>query len=133
MSLGVDTRNNALVVSAPQPLFAEVEMLVKSLDQIDEDSTETVRVVTLKRANSQSIHEALKAITGDSVKTTNQPTSSSGNASGQSGDRRSGDDAERMRQRMEFFRGGGGGGGGGGRGGRGGRGGGGQRGGGSGR
>jgi len=110
MSIGVDARTNSLVVSASQPLFEEVEQLVKTLDQATESTAQSMRVVTLKRSNPQSVHQALSAMMGSSVTTSRAPSdgqqdSRSRDGRGNSGgdENRSRDDMERIRARMEFF------------------------------
>jgi type II secretory pathway component GspD/PulD (secretin) len=64
MTVGVDTRSNALVVSAPEPLFVEVKALVEELDQPDSDSEETVEMVNLKGANAIMVQRTLAAVMG---------------------------------------------------------------------
>lgn len=111
MSIGVDTRTNSLVVSASQPLFEEVEQLVKTLDQATQSTAQSMRVVTLKRSNPHSVHQALSAMMGSSVTTSRAPSEGqqdsqrSRDGRGNSGgdENRSRDDMERIRARMEFF------------------------------
>ncbi|MCI0334977.1 MAG: hypothetical protein L0228_17355 [Planctomycetes bacterium] len=67
MSIAVDTRNNALIVRAPDPLFEEVKLLVEGLDESRAESPETTRVVSLKHTNSAAVHKALTSIL-DNVK-----------------------------------------------------------------
>ncbi len=67
MTIGVDTRNNTLIISAPQPLYLEVEELVRTLDQAIPTSPETTRVVTLKQANTQSVQQAIAGVLGQST------------------------------------------------------------------
>jgi len=141
MTIGVDARTNSLIVSAPEYLYQEVKKLVEELDSAVLQSDETVRVVTLKRANADLVQRSLVSVLGDSV-TTNKTSSSTSNSSnnssrggGNSGrgggsnqGNSGGSSADRMRQQIEMFQnlqrgmggGGGGGGGGFGRGGRGG-------------
>ena len=38
ISIGIDTRSNSLIVSAPEALFQEVKLLVESLDQAAAES-----------------------------------------------------------------------------------------------
>jgi type II secretory pathway component GspD/PulD (secretin) len=75
MSIGVDERNNALVVAAPDPLFNEVRLLVEQLDQPSDASRETTRVVTLKRTNPDSVKSALVSLLGDQAQTSSSSTS----------------------------------------------------------
>ncbi|MEX2559988.1 MAG: secretin N-terminal domain-containing protein [Pirellulales bacterium] len=107
MAIGVDVRTNSIVISAPQPLFEEVEQLVQTLDQVTENTTQAVRVVTLRRSNTSAVQQALQAIVGG----TSQTARSSDSRGGQQASRRDGDSPrgpdpeqmERIRQRMEFF------------------------------
>lgn len=100
MSIGVDERTNSLVIAAPQALFQEVEQLVSTLDQATEETNQTVRVITLKRTNSQMVQQALAAITGDSVRSTGSTSgSSSSGRFGQPGTQ----DFDSLRNRMNFF------------------------------
>lgn len=62
MSIAIDTRNNMLIVRAPDPLFNEVKALVAELDQAVGDSPETTRVVTLKHTNSAAVQKALTSV-----------------------------------------------------------------------
>lgn len=106
MSIGVDTRTNSLVVSAPEALFQEVKQLVEDLDAAAIESTQySVVTVPLKRTNTDAVQKALSALVGESV-----------SFGGASGARRSsqpdsgprppfgGSDMDAMRRRMEFFR-----------------------------
>jgi hypothetical protein len=81
MSIAVDTRNNMLIVRAPDPLFEEIKMLVAELDEMEADSPETTRVVSLKHTNSAAVQKALTSIldnvqTGTTAATTQTPTPS---------------------------------------------------------
>jgi hypothetical protein len=96
--------------AASQPLFDEVEQLVTTLDQATQSTAQAMRVVTLKRSNPQSVHQALSAMMGDSVTTSRAPgdgqqdSQRSRDGRRDSGDEnRSRDDMERIRARMEFF------------------------------
>ena len=87
MSIGVDVRNNLLVVSAPEPLFEEVRQLVDQLDQAAVgSSSQALQVVTLKRANAETVQEALESLVGENV--TFGGTGSRSRRSSTSGDRR---------------------------------------------
>jgi type II secretory pathway component GspD/PulD (secretin) len=79
MTIGVDTRNNCLIVSAPQPLYEEVEQLVRTLDQAIPTSPETTRVVTLKRANTESVQSAIAGLLGDSVQSSSNSRNNNNN------------------------------------------------------
>jgi len=69
MTIGVDTRTNSLIVSAPDYLFNEVKALVAQLDTdtIAADADETVKVVTLKRTNSDLIQRSLTSMLGPGI------------------------------------------------------------------
>jgi hypothetical protein len=72
MSVAVDTRNNLLIVRAPDPLFEEVKALVANLDQALLDSLETTRVVSLKHTNTEAVERALSSILGAESKSTTE-------------------------------------------------------------
>jgi type II secretory pathway component GspD/PulD (secretin) len=67
MSLGVDTRNNALIVVAPDLLFQEVKQLVEQLDEAAGESKQSIQVVSLKQANPVAVQAALSALLGQDV------------------------------------------------------------------
>lgn len=115
MTIGVDARSNSLIVAAPEPLFREVETLVKQIDQKGiESMSDSLDVVTFKRVNSSVVHSALSSILGGQMKSsgpaaTNGGSSSTNNTSSSSQQQA---DAAAMQRRLEFiraFRGGGGG------------------------
>ena len=82
MSIGVDSRTNSLIVSAPEKLLKEVQQLVEQLDQRAEtESEEATQVVTLERANPESIRSALTALLGGNVQIRGS-TGSSGTRTG---------------------------------------------------
>jgi type II secretory pathway component GspD/PulD (secretin) len=64
MTIGIDTRTNSLVVTAPEPLFNEVKSLVAQLDQEQPAGTESMRIVTLKNASPAAVQQALTQIVG---------------------------------------------------------------------
>src|SRR5262249_24473244 len=63
MTVGVDERNNALVVAAPDPLFLQVKDLVKELDQPFTEPHETTKLVALK--NPEVMKSALLSVLGE--------------------------------------------------------------------
>lgn len=69
MSIGIDERSNSLVVRAPDPLFEEVKALVAQLDEIDTDSPQITRVVSLKHTNSSAVQRALVSVLGEQAQT----------------------------------------------------------------
>jgi hypothetical protein len=77
MTLAVDSRSNSLIVTAPEPLFEEVKLLVEMIDQAGLDSIEDVSIVTLKRANPEIVQKALQSILGPSAQTGSSSSSSS--------------------------------------------------------
>jgi type II secretory pathway component GspD/PulD (secretin) len=110
LSIGVDTRTNSLIVSAPLPLFEEIRQLAETLDQQTTESNQVVRVVTLQRSNPQTIQKALAAIAGDKVRTQTTDTGSTASSagatvppSGQQPPRTDDQFQEALRQRIEFF------------------------------
>lgn len=104
MTIGVDTRSNSLVVSAPDPLFEEVKSLVEELDQAGDDTNQTMQVVKVRSSNPETIQKALSSLTGQAVtvnSTASSNSSSSSNSSG--GSTPAAPNPDEMRQRMEMF------------------------------
>jgi hypothetical protein len=74
MSISVDSRSNSLIVAAPDSLFFEVQQLVTQLDQTPSTTNDSMRVVTIQRANPESVQRALAAIVGDALQTSAEPS-----------------------------------------------------------
>lgn len=80
MTLGVDSRSNSLIVSAPESLFLEVEAFVKELDYYAAQSETVVEVVQLKEISPDLAKQTIANLAGDSVKfSTSQATQATGN------------------------------------------------------
>lgn len=107
MTVGVDTRTNSLIVSAPDYLFAQVEALVKELDVSEIPTDEVIQVVQVKRSNATTIQKSLESMLGDSIKKSGTTSSNSGRSGGNApgGGGPGGNNAaqDQMRQRMEMF------------------------------
>ena len=73
MTIGVDTRSNSLIVSAPDYLFEEVRAMVESLDIAGSQKDEVTQVVSLKGINPVLLERSLQSILGENV-TVNRPT-----------------------------------------------------------
>jgi type II secretory pathway component GspD/PulD (secretin) len=115
MKLSIDARTNSLIVIAPDPLFEEVEFLVRQLDQPNVENSERIRVVKLRGANPEVVYRALAAIVGDSLKSTgNQKSGMSPKASSNNGSTApkttspraapGANRSEEIRRRIEAFR-----------------------------
>jgi type II secretory pathway component GspD/PulD (secretin) len=107
MSVAVDTRNNMLIVRAPDSLFEEVKALVSDLDQSLADSPQTTRVVSLKHTNSNAVQKALTSILNNvktNTTTTAQSTTTTTTAKTEgSGDEDAEDRMRRMRRNWEML------------------------------
>ncbi|MFA8018999.1 secretin N-terminal domain-containing protein [Bremerella cremea] len=103
MTIGVDTRSNSLVVSAPDPLFEEVKSLVEELDQAGDDTNQTMQVVKVRSSNPEAIQKALSSLTGQPVTVNSQTANGSSNSSSSSNSSQPQPNADEMRQRMEMF------------------------------
>jgi type II secretory pathway component GspD/PulD (secretin) len=106
MTIGVDERSNALVVRASDPLFGQVEALVRQLDEQQRDSSQSTQIISLKFSNSDAVKQALAGVFGaDAIKSSGNSSSrpSSTEPSGGGGDdaRRA---AEETQRRIEMFR-----------------------------
>ena len=102
MSIGVDTTSNSIIVSAPEPLFKEVEELVLTLDQAGTQTQQQIEVRTLHLANPDVVNTALQAILGESVSTTRSSGGSNSSNSSQSGGNPAAS-ADAIRQRIQAF------------------------------
>ena len=63
-TVSVDPLSNALIVSAPKPLFERIEEVVHMLDEAAKDRTQSTRVVTLKNAAPDAVEKALGTLFG---------------------------------------------------------------------
>ena len=110
MTLGVDSRTSALVVSASDSLFKQVENLVQTLDAAAMEAKRTVKIVTLENTNSSAIQQAVSALLPKASVSTgagaNRPssfgTSSRSGRSGRSGSTGGSSQAARMQQFMQM-------------------------------
>jgi hypothetical protein len=96
MTVGVDARSNALIVTAPEPLFLQVKALVEQIDQPGSPDSDVVSIVPIKVSDPEVVKKALGSLmtTQTSTRTT----------SGQSGGGAGGPSAGEVDQRMEFLR-----------------------------
>ena len=75
MTLGVDTINNAIVVSAPDPLYREVQQVVFEIDsQAGKQEPETIATVSLKGTNLETVKSALQGVLGDAAEISGSST-----------------------------------------------------------
>ena len=103
LSIGVDTTSNSIIISAPEPLFKEVEELVLTLDQAGTQTQQQIEVRTLHLANPDVVNTALQAILGDSVSTSKSSSGGGGSSAGQSGGSNPAASADAIRQRIQAF------------------------------
>jgi type II secretory pathway component GspD/PulD (secretin) len=97
MSVAVDSRNNMLIVRAPDPLFEEVKAFVEEQDQAGDDSPQTTKVVSLRHTNSSAVQKALTSILNN-VKT--NTTTAQSTESPRTDSNRGGDDDDSPEERM---------------------------------
>ena len=107
MTLGVDSRTSALIVSASDSLFKQVENLVATLDDAAMDAKRTVKIVTLENTNSSAIQQAVSALLPKASVSTgagaSRPSGFGGSSrSGRSGSTGSCSQAARMQQFMQM-------------------------------
>ncbi|MGE0376902.1 MAG: secretin N-terminal domain-containing protein, partial [Planctomycetaceae bacterium] len=103
VTLGVDRNSSALIVSADESTFGEIEQLVASIDGAAREARRTVQVLSLQNVNASTVQTSLSALM---PKVTVSTTSSSPRSSSSSSTSSSSDssEADALRQRMEFFR-----------------------------
>ena len=101
MSVAVDSRNNILIVRAPDALFREVKALVTELDQSLADSPQTTKVVSLQHTNSAAVQKALISMLNNvKTNTTSAQTTATSTASSASSSNDEDSPEERMRRSM---------------------------------
>ena len=107
MTIGVDSRSNSLIVTAAEPLFNEVEALVRELDQEGMEADDSMSVVTVK-TNPELIQQALASMVGEQVQTSSSSSTGSSGSNSRSGQTRTGgttgDSAAAAQRRLDFFR-----------------------------
>ena len=64
MTVGVDSRSNSVIVTAPEPLFRQVEALVQQIDQPGSTDTDVVSVVPIKVSDPELVQKTLNSILG---------------------------------------------------------------------
>jgi type II secretory pathway component GspD/PulD (secretin) len=96
MTVGVDARSNALIVTAPEPLFLQVKALVEQIDQPGSPDSDVVSIVPIKVSDPEVVKKALGSLM--TTQTTTRTTS------GQPGGGTGGASAAEVDQRMEFLR-----------------------------
>ncbi len=109
MSIGVDERNNALVVDASDSLFNEVKELVGQLDMPSGEDRETTRLVTLKSTNPESMKAMLLSVLGDQAHTSTQTSTTNMPGTSSTATNRPGGNQNGFGQGFGGFRPGGGG------------------------
>ncbi len=81
LTVGIDARSNRLILSCSEPLFKQVEAMVKTIDQSALDSKRTVRVVSLEHVKTAQLKSALGAVM-PRVKVTSSRSSGGGSGGG---------------------------------------------------
>ena len=100
MTVGVDSRSNSVIVTAPEPLFRQVEALVQQIDQPGSTDTDVVSVVPIKVSDPELVQKTLNSILGG--------TGSRGGSRSSAVPRRreassGGPSPDDIRRRIEFF------------------------------
>jgi DNA-binding TFAR19-related protein (PDSD5 family) len=102
MTVSVDKKNNALIVTASNSLAEQVRAFVETIDQASESSGEKIEIVQLNGAKTELFQTALKSMFGEKAKTTSNSGNSNTASSNSSGSSNS--DAEAAERRAEFMR-----------------------------
>lgn len=107
MAVSVDTNTNHLAIWADEPLFREVESLVKSIDESAREARRTVRVVPLQNTNSSVIQSALGTlmprvnVSSTGTRRTSSDSDNNRNDSNSNNNAPSNADQDRIRQFFE--------------------------------
>ena len=107
MTIGVDTRNNNLIVVATESMFREVEAVVEMIDQPGDLDSDVVTVVPIRVSDPEVVQKTLASILESSQSSSTRTTSSQGGGGSSGG----APDMDAIRRRIEFMRSMGGGGG----------------------
>jgi type II secretory pathway component GspD/PulD (secretin) len=103
MTVSVDKKNNALIVTASNSLADQVRAFVATIDQASETGSQKIEVVQLNGAKTELFQTALKSMFGEKAKSnSNTGGSNTSTASSPSGSPSS--DAEANERRAEFLR-----------------------------
>ncbi len=65
VEIGIDSRRNQLIVYGPESATAQLVQLVRALDSREETKGHRVRILALRRSNSDKVEEAMKAYRGE--------------------------------------------------------------------
>ena len=100
MIIGVDSRSNSVIVTGPEPLYRQVEEMVRQIDQPGGTDTDVVSVVPIKVSDPELVQKTLNSILGGS---SSRSSSRSSGGSPSSGGSNGGPSADDIRRRIEFF------------------------------
>ena len=100
MTVTVHSESNSLVVMAPEPLYQQVMILVRDIDRLDEDYSESIVVMGIDEVNPEVMKEALANIFGGVGSTSGQSQNTSNNNSSSN----STADAAAAQRRADFIR-----------------------------
>ncbi len=102
VNVAVDTRSNALIVTAPPQDVEDIRVLVAAIDAGVIESEETVEIISLNgNMKSDVVQKALESVLGQQAKSTAPAATASTTTTPASDGRSSSDDIQR---RIEFFR-----------------------------
>ncbi len=101
MTIGVDARSNAIIVTGPQKLFEQVEAMVKLIDQPGSEDSDVITVVPVRVSDPEVMQKALESILKSTAGSSSSGSSSSQASSSGGG---GGPSPEDIRRRIEMFR-----------------------------
>ncbi len=104
MTLAVDKKNNALIVTASQSLAQQVRDFVATIDIASESTSERIEVVQLNGVKTELFQNALKSVLGEKAKTNTNTSGSPQTASSSSSSGNSAEDQQAAERRAEFMR-----------------------------
>ena len=76
MTVGVDSRSNSMIVTAPEPLQRQVEAFVRQIDKPGSTDTDVVSVVPIKVSDPELVQKTLNSILGSTSGRTGSRSSS---------------------------------------------------------
>jgi type II secretory pathway component GspD/PulD (secretin) len=103
MSLAVDKKNNALIVTASQSLADQVRAFVATIDIATEATAERIEVVQLPGVKTELFQSALQSMLGVKAKTNSSSSSPTQTASSNSSSSGSAEEREAAERRAQFM------------------------------
>jgi len=64
LSIGVDDRNNRLIIACPERMYAGIKKLVENIDEASKDTARTIKVVNVQGLDPALVQQVIDAVQG---------------------------------------------------------------------